>query len=224
LPGPAAPLGKYQITLGQGAARLTDSFELTAPPRPAGALFENCAWLAGLPGRQTVRLLAFGLVPPTALNEPGQTAGLAVWRFLSETHLLPDPAAGLLACPDAPGLALYPEFAYLAYPAGAGDAPVLLGDDDLLQEFQGVCANGPHTRLSVGKKARVTVKGLPLFSDPGLTTQPLALLNSGAAVNILSGPACPPQGPWIWLIKTSDNKTGWLTETDQLSYFLEPLP
>jgi len=222
-PDPTAPLGKYQVMLSQGAAQLSDTFVLTAPISPEGTLFQSCGWLAGLPPGQALRLLAFGLFPASPAD-PAANPGLAIWRFLSETRLTPNPAGSLLACPDASSRARYPEFIYLAYPAGAGAAPLLLGDADLLQQFQGVCANGPRTRLAVSQKARVMVQNLPLFSDPALNARSLALLKTGAVVSILNGPACPPQGPWTWQVKTADHQTGWLAEADQTTYFLAPQP
>jgi hypothetical protein len=221
LPGPTAPLGKYQVTLRQGSATLTDTFQLSAPAAPTGALFQNCAWLAGLPQASSVRLLAFGLLIPGP-ESPAPDPGLAVWRFLNETRLAADPAGSLLACPDSTSQGLYLEFVYLA--SLDNQPPLLLGDADLLQQFQGTCANGPLTRLAVDKKARVITDSLPLFSDPGLNAQPLELLSLGANVTILNGPACPSQGPWVWQVKTSGGQTGWLPEADQTNYFLEPLP
>jgi hypothetical protein len=231
LPGPDAPPGGYQITLSQGSAQLTDTFQLAAPTQPDGGLVQNCAWLAALPEGQPVRLLAFGLVPPLP-NDPTAAPDLEVWRFLGETSLSPTLRAPLdkqrrgsvLACPAPSSLALYPEFVYLAYLADAGAAPILVGDADLLQQFQGVCANGLPTRLATGKQARVQVNPLTLFSDAALNETPLALLNSGALVSILAGPACPTTGPWTWQVKTAQGQTGWLAEADSLSYFLEPLP
>lgn len=220
LPGPGAPLGEYRITLSQGSSRLSDTFRLVTPAETVGALYNNCAWLVGLPAGQPVRLLAFGLVPPGP-NDPGLETGLATWRFLVESPVAPDATRSLLVCPDPAALARYPELAYLAV-LSSGKA-VLAGDEELLREFQGDCAGGPPSRLSTGKDARVLTKDLPLFSDPALSAKPLSLLPKGTALTMTYGPACPSQGPWTWQVQTQDGQKGWLAESDQTSYFLEPI-
>lgn len=220
-PGPNAPWGKYQITVSQGNSRLSDTFQLAAPATPSGAIYQDCAWLAGLPPAQEVRLLVFGLTPP-APNTPNIDPSLATWRFVAERRLVTTPAGTLFACPDAPSRARYPEQAYLAYPPNA--KPASAGDEDILQQFQGTCAAGPQTRLAPGKTARVQTDNLPLFSDPAFTTAATALLPGQTQVTIVTGPVCLTQGPWVWQVKTADGKTGWTPESDAVSYFLEPVP
>ena len=220
LAGPGAPPGEYRITLIQGSSRLSDTFRLVTPDEAVGALFNNCAWLAGLPGGQPVRLLAFGLLPPGP-NDPSPDAGLASWRFLVESQFTPDASRSLLVCPDPAAIARYPEMAYLAIPASG--KPVLAGNDDVLRQFQGDCAGGPPSRLSTGKDARVLTKDLPLFPDPALSAKPLGLLPNGVTLTVTYGPACPAQGPWTWQVKTQDGRSGWLAETDHTGYFLEPI-
>jgi hypothetical protein len=145
---------------------------------------------------------------------------LATWRFVVERRLVTTPGGTLLACPDPASRARYPEQVYLAYPPNG--KPASAGDEDILQQFQGTCAAGPVTRLAPGKAARVRTDNLPLFSDPAFSTAATALLPSQTRVTIVNGPVCLPQGPWVWQVKTADGKTGWLPESDAVSYFLEP--
>ncbi len=206
-PAPGDPLGVYQVTLSQGSTRLSDSFNLAAPSAPAARLAQACLWLAGLPPGQAVRILAFGLVVPGP-NDPILDPSLATWRFLGEGSF-PANAGGMLwVCPDDTLLKRYPEMAYLAYPPSSEALPA--GDADLLQQFQGNCANGPATRLAAGQSARVISKDLPLFSDPSLSSKALVVLHQGAVLSVVGGPVCPLQGPWTWLGKTQAAQSGWL--------------
>jgi hypothetical protein len=214
-------LGRYQVTLSQGAFRITDTFVLAAPTKPAGTLYNNCAWLAGLPAGQALRLLSFGLVPPNP-TDSGIDPAVATWKFEAERKLTPGPTGSLLACPEPSGLERYPELAYLAYPAGG--SPLLLGDPHTLSQFQGNCANGPSARLVRGKNARIIARDIPLFSDPAMSAKLVAILASGRTVEVVNGPVCPPEGPWTWQVRTTEGTTGWLAESDTTTYFLEPVP
>jgi hypothetical protein len=218
-PKPDDPLGVYQVTVNQGDSHLSDSFTLTLPTTPAGRLVNSCIWLAGLQNGQAVRIQAFGLVIPGP-NDPIIDPSLATWRFLGEGSFIPASANALLVCPDNTITDRYPELAYLAYPPASQQ--IMAGEPDLLQQFQGNCANGPKSRLSAGKTARIVTKDLPLFSDPSLNTKSEVVLHQGAILSVLNGPVCPPQGPWTWQVKTQDGQTGWLAESDTTSYFLEP--
>jgi hypothetical protein len=219
-PGPEAPLGAYQITLTQGNARLSDTFQLAVPTRPAGTLYLDCAWLAGLPANQAVRLLAFGLVPP---GPTGSSMGpsVAVWQFDSEKQVLPSPGGTLLACPAPANRETYAELAYLAMPSGS---VIALGDPEILSEFQGVCEGGPPTRLGSGQNARIIAREVSLFSDPAALNRSLSTQAKDRQLAVLNGPICAPQGGWIWQVRTPDGQTGWTAEGDASSYFLEPVP
>jgi hypothetical protein len=219
-PRPDDPLGTYQVTVTQADKHLVDSFTLAIPTAPASRLYNNCIWIAGLKSTQPVRVQAFGLVIPGP-KDPLIDPSLATWRFLGEGGFTSASGQSLLACPDAAITDKYPELAYLAYPPGG--IQLLAGDPDLLEQFQGNCANGPSSRLAVGKQARVLAKNLPLLSDPSLNSSSPLILHQGAVVSVLNGPVCPPQGPWAWQVKTNTGQTGWLAESDTTTYFLEPI-
>lgn len=213
--GPTSAPGRYQVRVEQAGTALVDTFQFAPPNRPLGIRLENCAWLAGLAPNQPLRLLVFGMGAHDSETDPL----LGTWRYLAALDLSAGPDGMLWACPDSVLQNSYAELAYLANtPAGL----LALGEEDLLQSFQGNCADGPLTRLSVNARIRVLNKGLPIFADATLDGRPLGSLEAGSKGTILSGPVCPAQGPWTWKASFDSGLTGWLAESDVASYFIEP--
>lgn len=216
-PSPGALPGHYEVTVEQGGAALVDTFQWVRPARPSGIRFQGCAWLEGLTPNQPVRLQVFGRVPPDSNSDPT----LGAWRYLVERRFSATPGGALWACPDQAAQNRFPELAYLAYlPSGA---PLPMGEEDLLRQFQGICADGPPTRLAVGKSIRTQAKTLPIFPDPALEERPLDGLAAGTKATIVNDPVCPPQGPWTWKVSLENGLTGWIAESDTTSYFVEPV-
>ena len=220
-PGPTDPLGRYRVNLTQsGQTRLSDTFELVQPRQPSGTLYQGCVWLAGLPGGQNVRLLAFGLVEPSAII-PAMDASLETWRFIAERWLAASAGGQLLACPDLATQTRYPELVFLAMPSSGKAIPA--GEASLLAQFQGSCASALTTRLAAGRKARLLNRAVPLFTSPALSGKAQTVVPAFSEVQILDGPACPAQGPWVWKVQPPSGPAGWLAESDAAEYFLEPV-
>ena len=219
-PNPNALAGRYRVTVEQSGQVLVDTFQWVRPAHPTGIRFQGCAWLAGLAPNQLVRLLVFGLIPPDS-NSSGPDFSLGLWRYLAERRFSVGTDGMLWACPDRAAQESFPELAYLAYLTSG--APLPIGAEDLLKQFQGNCADGPPTHLAVGKSARILAKNLPIFPDPALNERALGTLAAGSKGTILDGPACSPQGPWVWKVSFENGLAGWITESDTTTYFVEPI-
>lgn len=94
------------------------------------------------------------------------------------------------------------------------------------------CPGALPTRLQVGDWAEVIVDhqelgiGSLLGGDVEFVHKSydnLEMLPLGAHVQILDGPACEPYG-WSYVKVAYQDKTGWLLEIYQTSYYLAPVP
>ncbi len=215
-PSPNTLPGRYEVRVEQGGVALVDTFQWVRPLKPNGIRLQGCAWLEGLAPNQPVRLQVFGLAPPDSNVDPT----LGAWRYIAERRFSATQSGTLWACPDQAAQDRYPELAYLAYlPSGA---PLPVGEEDLLLQFQGICAEGPPTRLALGKLVRTRAKTLPIFPDPAFGERPLDSLAAGTKATVLDGPVCPPQGPWVWKVSLENGLSGWIAESDTVGYFVEP--
>jgi hypothetical protein len=216
--GPNTPPGRYQVRVDQAGTSLVDTFQWVRPDQPHGTLLESgCAWVAGLASGQPMRLMVFGLSAPETATDPL----LGSWHYLAELSLTGNLGGELWACPS---LQVQKNFSQLAYLAVLPSGTLALGDEDLLRAFQGICFEGPATRLAVGARLRVLDQALPLFPDATLNGRPLGSLEAGKEGTLMNGPVCPPEGPWTWQASFGNNLTGWLAESNTTSYFVGPLP
>jgi hypothetical protein len=79
----------------------------------------------------------------------------------------------------------------------------------------------------LGNTAVVTQDGILLSDDLVHDSgEILDVLYAGAQVEVIDGPFCdnwlPEQAEWRWKIITPDGLSGWVTESDSGTYFLEP--
>ena len=89
--------------------------------------------------------------------------------------------------------------------------------------LQQTCSQ-PHSRLSVGDLARVArVNGtnMRIRSRPGFSESILNKVPEGTALTIMEGPECVDGNNW-WYIRTNNGLEGWMTESQNGIYWLEP--
>jgi len=89
------------------------------------------------------------------------------------------------------------------------------------------CPSTLPTRLGVGMNAQVTTSGqvpeLGIRHDPGKENGSFNLLKSGTSFGILSGPACSDDSYW-WYVRTEQGIEGWVRESNEEFYFIDPPP
>lgn len=85
------------------------------------------------------------------------------------------------------------------------------------------CEGAAISRLEIGGRGRVSISPedtLPIRDYPPGTAN--GQLDTGTAFTVLDGPTCFEDSTW-WQIRTDDGRTGWISESDGLSYNAFPL-
>jgi hypothetical protein len=86
------------------------------------------------------------------------------------------------------------------------------------------CPGAPPIRLTLDKKARVTIttgSSLRVRQSPGILGKEINKLKEGTVIDVMEGPVCADRMNW-WKLKSKDGITGWSAEGDLKGYNLEP--
>jgi len=97
-----------------------------------------------------------------------------------------------------------------------------VGEPDPRLQFMR-CEGAAISRLEIGGRGQVFLffeETLPIRDYPPGTAN--GQLKSGTAFTVLAGPTCFESGAW-WQIRTDEGRTGWISESDGLSYNTFPL-
>ena len=89
-----------------------------------------------------------------------------------------------------------------------------------------ICPNAPDSRLSLGRRARVTYSNginVRVRSGPGANYDKIASFPEGTKMTVTDGPICADNYVW-WKVKIDSGPTGWVAEGGPGNYFIEPLP
>jgi hypothetical protein len=210
--GYGALLGRYTVTVSGQAATLSHSFTVVAPRRPV-LLEGRDGWmyLTGFIPGQRLRFVAYD-------NPPNSMILVRLgWReFFAD-------ARGNLLLQDDTG----------------ADYVVILTDEgsyfhrsDLLSQFIGdnfrpavvPPCGGPGSRLADVAEARVVLGSGPnnVRQNPGLRSTLLGQVPAGKVIHILGDePVCADNMLW-WYIGDMGNISGWTSEGQGSTYWLEP--
>jgi hypothetical protein len=224
--GPGSLVGPYKITLTNAGQQISDEFTLFIPQELTGAWMDGGAWFVGFDPGEEIRILAFGndMTLPS-MDEYGEGR----WVFLSEAWGKAD-QNGMVFVRFEESLEDFNDIYVTATGENgrqtfASTTPMygfLISDT-----FSMVCDTALHPRLRLGNTAVVTQDGIrvsdDLVHDSG---EILDELYAGTQVEVIDGPFCdnwlPEQAEWRWKIITSDGLSGWVTESDNGTYYLEP--
>lgn len=210
--GYGALLGRYTVTVSGRAATLTHSFTVVAPRR-AALLEGRDGWiyLTGFVPGQRLRFVAFDNPPNSML-----LVRLGWREFFA----------------DSRGNLLLQDTTYADYVVILTDDGQYYRRNDLLSFFISdafrpavvpPCA-GPSSRLADVAQARVVPGGGPnnVRQSPGLRSPLLGQVPAGQKVMIFSNPpVCADNMLW-WYIGDMGNISGWTSEGQGSTYWLEP--
>ena len=85
---------------------------------------------------------------------------------------------------------------------------------------------GMRTRISVGEQARAAFtdgSNMRIREKPGFSQDILDKVPEGTIIKVLDGPQCADGNNW-WKIRTAKGLDGWMTESQNGVYLLEPVP
>ena len=80
-------------------------------------------------------------------------------------------------------------------------------------------------RVSVGEEARVAFtdgSNMRIRENPGFSQVILYRVPEGTFIEVLDGPQCTDGNNW-WKIRTENGLDGWMTESQDGVYLLEPI-
>ena len=123
---------------------------------------------------------------------------------------------------------------YVAVPEAGPDEYYLQPMDELPLLPTGEVVNLPAcpgtlpTRLQVGASAQVTTSGmapqLSLRAQPSMSAEKVHVIAAGRKMAILEGPVCADESYW-WRINVPElGFEGWVRESDNEDYWIDPLP
>ena len=224
--GPGSLVGPYKITLTIAGQQISDEFTLFISQELTGAWMDDGAWFVGFDPGEEIRILAFG----NDMTLPSMDKyGEGRWVFLSEAWGKVD-QNGMVFIRFEESL---DDFNDIYVTATGEDGRQTFASTTpmygflISDTFSMVCDTALNPRLRLGNTAVVTQDGIlvsdDLVHDSG---EILDELYAGTQVEVIDGPFCdnwlPKQAEWRWKIITPDGLSGWVTESDSGTYYLEP--
>ena len=212
--GYGALLGRYTYTITGASGSLTHSFNVVAPRRPA-LLEGRDGWLylTGFAAGERLRFVAFD-------NPPNSMLLLRIgWR-----EFYADPQGNLLL----------QDTTNADYIVILTDGGQFFHRNDLLSAFVGdsflpavlpPCA-GPASRLAAVAQARVVPGGGPnnVRQNPGLSSTLVGQIPAGQTATVFgTAPVCADNMLWWYVGATGGGVSGWTSEGQGSTYWLEPL-
>jgi hypothetical protein len=222
--GPGSLVGDYKITLTNTGQQISDEFTLFIPHELTGAWMDDGAWFVGFDPGEEIRILAFG----NDVTLPDMGGGGERWVFLSKAWGKADQNGMVFVRFEE---SLDHRMLYVTA-TGEDDKQTFASTNpfygfQISEWFSMVCETALPARLRLGNTAVVTQDGILLSDNPGQDWgEILDELYAGTQVEVIDGPFCddtdPEQAEWRWKIVTPDGLSGWVTESDSGTYYLEP--
>lgn len=208
------PTGAYTFVIAGSKGQIQTSITFKKPSGPRAYHRDSGIFLYQFSSNEKVRIFAYEDLPntSTALNR----TRLKGWQ----SYQVDNSGQLLIETKDS--------YRYVVIGETSGEIPAILTVtsriDKITTSNKSSCAGAPPTRITSGKKARVTITGggtLRVRQTPGIQGKEITKLKEGTTVDIIEGPTCADSFNW-WKIKTSDGVTGWSAEGDSRVYNLEP--
>jgi hypothetical protein len=208
------PTGAYTFVITGSKRQIQTSITFKKPSGPRAYHRDAGIFLYQFSSNEKVRIFAYEDLPSTSTT--WNRTRLKGWQ----SYQVDNSGQLLIETKDS--------YRYVVIGETSGEIPAILtvtsGIDKITTSKKSSCAGAPPTRITSGKKARVTITSggtLRVRQTPGIQGKEITKLKEGTAVDVLEGPTCTDNLNW-WKIKTSDGVSGWSAEGDAQVYNLEP--